>query len=111
MKKLLNWLFGSERSVKEMKSFASKDGNFCTEKSNKEKNNSDKGQFNIMVGYIEKFFGFKKRSEKKISGNSRISQDNILLPPKSIAHTCQKQRRSSKAVVGTPYFFYEMLLK
>lgn len=72
MKKLLNWLFGSERSVKEMKSFASKDGNFCTEKSNKEKNNSDKGQFNIMVGYIEKFFGLKKRSEKKSISDSDV---------------------------------------
>ena len=49
--KLFNWLFGSTHSEKEMKPFASKGGNFVSEKSNKERDNSVKGEFNITICY------------------------------------------------------------
>lgn len=51
MKKLFNWLFGSTRSVKEMKPLVSRGGNFDTEKSVKKNEIPQRGQFNIMVDY------------------------------------------------------------
>ena len=48
--------------------FASKGaGTFLQTKSNKEKNNSDKGELNINVSYRTNDFGYKKKEIKKSS--------------------------------------------
>mgnify|MGYP001578867489 CR=1 FL=1 len=60
--KIFSWLFGSWRSVKEMKPSVSEGGNFVTEKSVKKNEIPQKGQFNIMVGYNQQNVLTKKRS-------------------------------------------------